>query len=919
MNKSPHILLTGVTGFLGKVILEELVRRQEELGFEKISVLIRRGRKNTMARSRFKNEVVASRCFSKLKTGWEETIHVVEGDLSSPNCDLSSLEKNHLAENITHIINCAASVEFDLPLKEAATANVTSSLNVLSLAQACQNLASFVSVSTAYVTPFSGEKEPIEEVLAPLPLPAELLYRSILDGKADEKELLERTGQPNTYTLTKCLAEHLLMEKKGNVPLKLVRPSIISASWQRPFPGWIDSQAAFAGFVAVIGSGFLRAIVAHQETRLDVVPCDEVATRVIGAAFEKESGPLIRHAVAGLNNSCRVQVCVDLITNYFQKHPVFRHSALQYVGSRSPRFLFKEWQYHRAPNALLQLWYQLQGEAEKGKQVRRLQEQLYYLNRAFPYFTHNTFDFRSSVPLSDPLFKKERYVETVCRGVYRHLMKRDENQILFAGQRFRNGKGDLHWALTQPNGNWAIRLSAYLCQKAMKRCAEGITFDRPAFEAARHSIPKDHLMVIVPTHRSYLDFVLCSYLFFARPDLNIAIPHIAAAEEFSKIPVLGWLFKKAQAFYVKRGLGHENVALTEQVHQLVREGQTLEFFIEGTRSRSGQFLKPRRGLLKCLQATRQPCSILPVSITYDRVPEEKTFLKELSGAPKPKMRLRDLVGWVGRLLQGKVKLGRIHISCGRPLLLTEETDITGLSWRVMGELQKNRAVTTHHLRSFLAQHPDLELELDWLKGAIVRRGGHLIESPLKNEKTVSSMTEKTMQTYWARFFFQEARELFENHPAIQHYISQNDYAGEPVLLNEAERHDPRVAKVLKALFRPVCNDYVRVADALDPLEVPLRAPTVPEILKKSPSAYRPYVEAAFEALVAHHILEPGERAGEYQWGANAKEIENFLTRAIWPVRMMEKDSGEMTDAAAIRAGDRSDRVSRPTSDRSTRH
>src|SRR6185436_15999682 len=106
-----------------------------------------------------------------------------------------------------------------------------------------------------------------------------------------------------------------------------------------------------------------------------------------------------------------------------------------------------------------------------------------------------------------------------------------------------------------------------------------------SFEAALAQAPKDALVVIVPTHRSYMDFLLCPLLFFARPELGVRPPKIAAAEEFSRIPLLGKVFGRAGAFYIKRGVGKANLRLNHQVRELVDRGDTLMFFIEGKRSR----------------------------------------------------------------------------------------------------------------------------------------------------------------------------------------------------------------------------------------------------------------------------------------------------------------------------------------------
>jgi hypothetical protein len=224
-------------------------------------------------------------------------------------------------------------------------------------------------------------------------------------------------------------------------------------------------------------------------------------------------------------------------------------------------FQAQEMRLHRVPGKFVRTWAALTGQKKLHKQARKVGEKLKYVNRAFPYFTRNTFDFRAATPFAEPMFRWEEYAEQSCLGVYRHLMKRDETQMSLAGRKHKEpgeiseSFGDLQWAFNQPGGNWAIRTFGLAVRKALRQCTHHVTFDRASFERAVAATEPGSLHIIIPTHRSYMDFLLCSYLFFARPDLGIRIPHIAAAEEFSRIPLLGTLFKKTHAFYLRRGLG----------------------------------------------------------------------------------------------------------------------------------------------------------------------------------------------------------------------------------------------------------------------------------------------------------------------------------------------------------------------------
>lgn len=154
------ILLTGVTGFLGKVVLEELVRRQNEasLHYDRLVVLIRPARGKSPI-ERFQERVVKSRCFSRLSRDWDKSVEVVAGDLMESSCGIEPAIHQRLTKHITHILHCAGCVAFDSSLNVLLAENVTASVNILELAQQSPGLRRLILTSTAYVSPHT--KEPI--------------------------------------------------------------------------------------------------------------------------------------------------------------------------------------------------------------------------------------------------------------------------------------------------------------------------------------------------------------------------------------------------------------------------------------------------------------------------------------------------------------------------------------------------------------------------------------------------------------------------------------------------------------------------------------------------------------------------------------------------------------------------------------
>lgn len=416
-----EVLLTGATGFLGKVVLAELLRRVPQA---RIWALVRPSESQT-ARERFVRQVRMSPAFGDLpRSNWER-VRPLRGDLSLPDLGISPAMTRLLQERLTHVIHCAASVDFDQPLEAAALSNISGSLHTLALARSCTRPPVMVSVSTAYVGPHPPGGQ-LREELVPFVGDVQTIYDAILAGGADRDELLEASGHPNTYTYTKCLAEHLLVAQRGPVPLRIVRPSIISASQRYPVPGWIDSYAAFAGFVVLIGAGRLRALRAEPETPLDIVPCDAVAERIVDCAMDTgvATSHSIHYAVVGLDRAPTVQECCDRIVDYFGENPIDRKPGLAYVGSDPVRFELENLQYHVAPRTLATAWLGLLGRERTRLGVQRLFRRVSYLNEAFPYFTHNAFDFRAAQPLELPGYEPADYITEVCQGVAKYLMGR---------------------------------------------------------------------------------------------------------------------------------------------------------------------------------------------------------------------------------------------------------------------------------------------------------------------------------------------------------------------------------------------------------------------------------------------------------------------------------------------------------------
>jgi nucleoside-diphosphate-sugar epimerase/1-acyl-sn-glycerol-3-phosphate acyltransferase len=875
-----RVFLTGVTGFVGKVVLEELIRRRVELGVERVAILVRpkllRNGRLSKASARFA-EVAKAECFRDLPVGWTSLVDVVDGDLERTGCGLTRRDFRALAESTTHVIHCAASVDFDLPLEEAARCNIACALNVLELAKACVKLERMVDVSTAYVMPW--RKGPLVERLPHLPRPASELYAEILRGPEDPHAMLAETGHPNTYTYTKALAEHLLTQRKEQVPLVIVRPSIVSAAWRTPFPGWIDSAAAFAGCLLYSGLGVIRAFIGDPGARLDVVPVDTVSGRIIQGCFTdpKPTGSKtpIHYAVMGLSRAMRIDLAAKRVIEYFDVRPGVRFKPDLFVGRRHHGFfrvdaLRRELPMLARRGALLAL-----RRKKEARQLDRADEKIRYMNQVFEYFTHHSFDFRSQDPVQVPDFEPEGYMQVVNQGMYKHLLRLDETQSPLAGREHKDARSDLAWLAERPRGSWAIWSLGVGLRKTLRRCTQGVTFDRPSFERAVASAPPGALFVLAPSHRSYFDFLLSSYLCFQHPELGIPVPHIAAAEEFSRIPLVGKILEQAQAFYIRRGVGREVPELNEELKRITAKDASLMFFVEGQRSRDRRFLTPKRGLLRGLQATGRTFCVLPVAVSYDRVPEERAFERELSGGGRPGMSLSATLKWLGNMVQKKVQLGRVHLACGEPILLTPEAEVPAVAQRIVGEQQRHTVVTRFHLRVFLKTAELPGVDEHFLVQAIEARGGRVLDSELLVPASLSPALQESLLNQWRHWFHGDALQLFPESLAMADHVERHGFCQRP---SPVDVEDPRVARLVHRLFGSVLTGYQTVAKSLAPIAPSGAVPQPIHLARELEGAHLPHVEDAYQALLERGILEKSAE-GRLAWGPRAHRIDDFLKLA----------------------------------------
>uniref|UniRef100_G3NUZ4 Glyceronephosphate O-acyltransferase n=1 Tax=Gasterosteus aculeatus aculeatus TaxID=481459 RepID=G3NUZ4_GASAC len=214
-----------------------------------------------------------------------------------------------------------------------------------------------------------------------------------------------------------------------------------------------------------------------------------------------------------------------------------------------------------------------------------------------------------------------------------------------------------------------VRFFAFTLSKIFKSLFKSIRVNEEGIQRLQQAI-QDHPVVLLPSHRSYMDFLLMSYLLYT---YDLTLPVIAAGMDFMGMKFVGEMFRMSGAFFIRRSFGGNKLywaVFSEYVKTMLKNGfAPVEFFLEGTRSRTSKSLIPKLGLLNIvmdpfLKGEVFDVHVVPVSISYERILEETLYARELLGIPKPKESTSGL--FKARKVLSE-DYGSIHVYFGQPV------------------------------------------------------------------------------------------------------------------------------------------------------------------------------------------------------------------------------------------------------------
>jgi HAD superfamily phosphoserine phosphatase-like hydrolase len=379
-----RIAVTGATGFLGTALVERLLRSVPDCS---VAVLVRPGRRTGPA-ERVRREILRNDCFERLRASLgssfeamvDDRLSVIAGDVGRDGLGLDDDGRAALAA-CDIVVHSAAAVAFDSPLDLAVEVNLMGPSRVAQVLQSVESSAHLIAVSTAYVA--GSRRGTAPEALLPdtayatdvdwrAEVAAARRARADIDASSRTPTRLERfhkqaraelgaagspvladkteklreewvkdrlieagvaraqsLGWPDAYAYTKALGERALLHNRGNVPVTIVRPSIIESALGEPRPGWIRGFRMAEPVIISYARGVLKEFPGLPEGVVDVIPVDLVVAAImaVAATGPDPGGPSVYQVASGSRNPLRYRKLVDLVRSYFLDHPLYDHEG----------------------------------------------------------------------------------------------------------------------------------------------------------------------------------------------------------------------------------------------------------------------------------------------------------------------------------------------------------------------------------------------------------------------------------------------------------------------------------------------------------------------------------------------------------------------------------------------------------------
>lgn len=226
----------------------------------------------------------------------------------------------------------------------------------------------------------------------------------------------------------------------------------------------------------------------------------------------------------------------------------------------------------------------------------------------------------------------------------------------------------------------SLRFTSILLHLVWNKLYQGITIKGAT--QVHDLIRKEHEIIYVPCHRSHMDYLL---LFYALFNECLVVPHVVAGNNLNFFPINRYL-RACGAFFMRRKFKGDKLytaVFREYIHTLCAKGYSIEFFIEGGRSRTGRTLPPRTGLVSMavqnqLISPNKPITFVPIYLGYEKVLEVNSYMDELTGT---KQKEKESFWQLFNIYKRFKYYGRGYISFGDPVTINDFLDQNAPTWK----------------------------------------------------------------------------------------------------------------------------------------------------------------------------------------------------------------------------------------------
>ncbi|XP_061392597.1 fatty acyl-CoA reductase 1-like [Musca vetustissima] len=411
------LFITGGTGFMGKVLVEKLLRSCGDL--KKMYLLVR-PKKGREPIERIK-DMLDNVLFDKLKEmrglDWIlSKIEAIPGDVMLPELGISKEDAETLRNEVSLVMHCAATIRFDEPLRYAVFMNVRGTKYMLDLAKTFKKLDGFCYVSTSYchLHVKTLYEKPYDPPADPHSVMSVCEWLTDEDISSIEKKILGDI--PNTYAYTKALAEALVVETFDTMPTAILRPSIVIPIWREPVPGWTDNINGPTGLLIAAGKGVLRTMYCQESGYGDFLPVDVAVNGMLVATWRflsPELGPL-ETRVAHMTSSNEIKVSwseIIEIGRWVIANRVPLNGVAWYPGGSMKSNYIHHWicmiLFHWIPALLVDFLLVL---LRYPPVLIKVQKRIYKGFAVFEYYANNVwnFDNREAIKLRKLMNNRER-------------------------------------------------------------------------------------------------------------------------------------------------------------------------------------------------------------------------------------------------------------------------------------------------------------------------------------------------------------------------------------------------------------------------------------------------------------------------------------------------------------------------------